>query len=89
MQSYHLSRSLLDNEVLDFYSGSRTDLQHKNTINHAMNGHYTEACWLYDATAGLNATTDDIPRKQGVEIGCHTLNQNEWCAMIRLQPIVE
>ncbi|CAD6584814.1 MAG: hypothetical protein ASARMPREDX12_001758 [Alectoria sarmentosa] len=89
MQSYHLSRTLLDNEVLDFYSGTPTDLRAKNTINHNLNGHYTEACLLYDVTAGQNATTDNSADKAGKIQGCHTLNMNEWCAVIWNNSVAE
>lgn len=83
MMSYKLSRPLNPNEVLDFYSGSATDLSVNHTYNPAVENHYTEACWLYDATAGVNATTqDDLGREEGRKAGCHTLLQNEWCAII-------
>lgn len=88
MQSYHLSRTLYANETLDFYAGSGTDLQVNNTIDHTLDGDYTEACWVYDATAGLNATTQDkadkLSKHLGREKGCHTLNKNEWCAILWL-----
>ena len=82
MQSYHLSRTLYDDEVLDFYSGSATDSQPNNTIDHALDGHYTEACYVLDVTAGSDATTDDDDNSKGRKQGCHTLKHNEWCAMI-------
>ena len=86
MYSYHLSRELGTSEVLDFYSGSATDLKVNNTYDPALDGHYTEACWLYDATAGVNATTKDSADRSGPHHGrnqgCHTLNKNEWCAVI-------
>ena len=82
MQSYNLSRQLMANEVLDFYSGLRPDSRDKNKFNHGVNGHYTEACWMYDTTAGVNATTDGL---HGTHLGCHTLKNIEWCAMIRLE----
>ncbi len=86
MQSYHLSRALNGTENLDFYAGSGTDMQVNNTIDHTLDGHYTEACWVYDATAGLNATTHDKAAEHGEhhgrDEGCHTLDKNEWCAMI-------
>ncbi|CAD6576559.1 MAG: hypothetical protein ASARMPRED_007778 [Alectoria sarmentosa] len=81
MQSYSLSRSLHANEVLDFYTGFGTGLQSKYSVDHAVDGHYTEACLQYDSTAGINATTND-DEGHGRWNGCHTLNNNEWCAMI-------
>ncbi|KAL9065675.1 MAG: hypothetical protein Q9161_008061 [Pseudevernia consocians] len=88
MQSYHLSRTLHANETLDFYAGLGTDTQVNNTIDHTMDGNYSEACWIYDATAGLNATTQDkadkLSKHLGKEKGCHTLDKNEWCALIWL-----
>ena len=93
MQSYHLSRTLSKSEVLDFYSGSQTDLEVNHTIDYTLDGRYAEACWLYDATAGLNATTGDREFEENQEYqekqkhhgrheGCHTLVANEWCAVI-------
>ncbi|CAF9932991.1 MAG: hypothetical protein ALECFALPRED_005459 [Alectoria fallacina] len=84
MQSYRLSRDLYDNERLDFYSGSETDQPHVNhSIVHTLDSHYTEACWLYDVTAGVNATEhDNINEHQGSNKGCQTLIENEWCAVI-------
>lgn len=89
MQSYHLSRTLNSSELLDFYSGSRTDPSDKNSFNDIVNGHYTEACWIYDTRAGLNATTEDqadiYGEHHGKQKGCHTLVENEWCAIIWIQ----
>ena len=79
MQSYTLNRSLTANERLDFFTGNGTGLPDRWSIDHAMDGHYTEACLLYDSTAGINATTHDN-QGQGRGNGCHTLNNNEWCA---------
>ncbi|KAF6228848.1 hypothetical protein HO133_006959 [Letharia lupina] len=88
MQSYRLTRTLTIHEVLDFYSGSATDLTVNNTHDPTKNGHYTEACWLYDATAGINATEKDQATggggHNGKTAGCHTLNKNEWCAILWL-----
>ena len=88
MQSYHLSRDLYDNETLEFYSGSGPGMEVDNTIDHSLDGHYTASCWVYDTTAGVNATADDKAVEQGGHLGlggmegCHTLNKNEWCAVI-------
>ena len=80
-QSYHLSRALRNNEVLDFYTGFGTGLPSKYSVDHAMDGDYDDACLQYDSTAGINATTHDN-EGHGRHIGCHTLVNNEWCSNI-------
>lgn len=85
MNSYRLSRPLEENEVLDFYSGLATSKVVNNTFDSTLDGHYTEACWLYDVTAGVNATSHDDGHdedKDGRQKGCHKLNKNEWCAIV-------
>ena len=88
MQSYRLTRDLFDDEALDFYSGSESDEEVNNTLDPSKEGHYTLSCWLYDATAGFNATTQDrasssfSAQHHGRTQGCHTLNKNEWYAII-------
>lgn len=91
MQSYRLSRPLYEEEKLDFYSGSETDLYSSsetdllvnNTIDHALDGQPAETCWVYDTTAGVDATThDNGAESHGRHQGCHTLDKNEWCAVI-------
>ena len=73
MQSYSLSRHLGDSETLQFFSGP-------GKYNPANNGHYTEQCVEFSATAGLNATNArDISETLS---GCHTLTQLQWCAVI-------
>lgn len=75
MQSYRLNRTLMSGqETLDFYAGPwLPGLSENNyTVDHALNGHYTTSCLSWDFTADYN----------GGEAGCHTLPQNEWCAMI-------
>ena len=73
-QSYSLSRLLLDDETLDFYSGP-------GEYDPAKNTHYTEQCWQFSARAGINATTDK-PQSNARDQGCHTLTQIQWCAML-------
>ena len=88
MQSYHLSRALLWPETLDFFAGIGGDDEPANhTIDHTLDGHYTESCLLFDVRAGVNATThdkgvDDPAESHGRNVGCHTLVRNEWCANI-------
>ena len=88
MQSYHLSRALRGAERLDFFAGPGGDDEPVNhTIDHALDGHYTEACLLFDVRAGVNATThdkgvDDPADSHGRNVGCHKLVRNEWCANI-------
>ena len=88
MQSYHLSRTLGWAETLDFFAGPGGDDEPVNhTIDHALDGHYTESCLLFDVRAGVNATTydkgvDDPTDSHGRNVGCHTLVRNEWCANI-------
>lgn len=79
MQSYHLSHDLQNFEKLDFFTGYGVAPQ-RYAINHAVDSHYTESCLQYDSTAGDNATTDDDKDHGGRKAGCHTLNNNEWCA---------
>ncbi len=79
MQSYSLSRSLADDEHLDFFTGNSTGLADQYSVDHPTDGHYTEACLFYDSTAGVNATTHDY-QGHGRKNGCHSLNNNEWCA---------
>lgn len=87
MRSYHLSRTLHDNEVLDFYAGLGTDLRVNHTYDETRNGHSTISCLQYDVTAGFNATEGDLNNYRndhgdGTQAGCHTLNNNEWCPSI-------
>lgn len=86
MQSYHLSRPLEGNETLDFYAGLEPVVGVNNTFDPTLNGQSTMSCLMYDATAGRNATEDDKAADQaehlGKDKGCHTLNKNEWCAVI-------
>lgn len=80
MQSYSLSRHLSDDEVLQFFTGHEDDVSgSRYQVDHNMDGHYTEACLLYDSTAGINATEDDT-HGHGRLKGCHNLINNEWCA---------
>lgn len=87
MRSYHLNRTLYHNETLDFYAGLGTDLKINNTYDKTRNGHSTISCLQYDVTAGFNATEGDLNNYRndhgdGTQAGCHTLNNNEWCASI-------
>lgn len=91
MKSYHLSRSLYDYENLDFYAGLGTDSKINNTVDDARNTHYTESCLQFDVRAGSNATISEVasekeialqPAYDGKTAGCHTLDKNEWCAII-------
>ena len=91
MKSYRLSRTLYEYERLDFYAGLGTDLKINNTVDDARNTHYTESCLQFDVTAGLNATVNEVatknevatnPAYDGKTEGCHTLDKNEWCAII-------
>ena len=74
MQSYSLSRQLAELETLQFFSGP-------GPYNPANNGHYTEQCVQFSATAGLNATHEG-DRTDETTSGCHTLRQLQWCAVI-------
>ena len=84
MQSYHLNRSLHHGaEVLDFFGGFLPGTKEVNhTVDHARNEHYTLSCSTHDVTAGLDGATTDRPAIRGEHKGCHTLVNNEWCAMI-------
>ena len=72
MQSYDLSRPLLEAETLDFFSGP-------GEFDSTKNGHYTEVCLQYSASAGINATDDTENARLS---GCHTLKQTQWCAIL-------
>ena len=77
MQSYRLNRTLVHGyEQLDFYAGpllpGYLDLNH--TVDMARNGHYTTSCLEHDTVA------DFI----GERAGCHTLEVNQWCAVISI-----
>lgn len=85
MQSYSLTRSLHDYEVLDFYTGFGTGLNSRYAVDHAMDGNYAQACVQYNSTAGINATTYDN-KGHGRWDGCHELKNNEWCAVMWLKP---
>lgn len=90
MQSYSLSRSLADDEQLDFFTGNSTGLPDQYSVDHATDGHYTEACLFYDSTAGVNATTHDNQghnQSHGRNNGCHTLKNNEWCANLYITSV--
>ena len=86
MRSYKLSRSLTKNERLDFFTAFGTGLPDRYSVDHAMDGQYTEACVLYDSTAGVNATTHD-DQGHGTWNGCHTLKNNEWCANLYITSV--
>lgn len=86
MKSYSLSRSLDDQERLDFFTGDGVGLASKYSVDFAMDdANADEACVQYDSTAGVNATTHDN-KGHGRWNGCHTLNNNEWCANLWLLP---
>ena len=74
MQSYHLNRTLLHGaEQLDFYAGLLPGLLELNhTVDHDLDGHMSTSCLEHDFTMGL----------QDERVGCHTLEFNEWCAVI-------
>ena len=74
MQSYRLSRTLYHGqEELAFFAGPLPGLLELNhTVDHALNGHYTTSCLEYDFLVDLN----------GELKGCHTLPNNQWCAVI-------
>lgn len=78
MQSYSLTRSLNDNEVLEFFTSLGAGLQSKYSVDYGLT-RYADACALYDSTAGINATTSDN-KGHGRWEGCHTLENNEACA---------
>ena len=67
MHSYNLSSALEDQETLYFFAGfpewPGSELYPSGPyIDH----HYTEVCKRYDATAGVNATEDDMTEDHGI-----------------------
>lgn len=87
MQSYSLSRSLRNEEQLDFYSGMDANGNINNTVDNSRNGHVSLSCFKFDVRAGANATTSDVgnhPKFHGRNEGCHTLVRNEWCSILWL-----
>ena len=83
MRSYHLSRDLRDNEVLDFFTGLGKGLPTRYARDFGLDDHYEQACIWYDSTAGINATKHG-EQSHGRKVGCHDLMNNDACASIWL-----